>query len=886
MCRSVCKSGKGSLPGRQINLSVSMEEFKRFEKNTFISFLAFVIPAVLMLLIFIAGQFAPFGKVSILVADMRYQFVDYIGYMKSVFFGNNDMFYSFSKTFGGDMMGFASYYLFNPFYLILLLFPNDLLPVGIVMMMVVISGFTGLCFHLMLRYIWGNRFSSLIFSTAYAFIGFNVAYINCIHYFFSVMLLPLVIMGLIFTMKNRRPSIVYIISAALSVISNYYIGYMILIFTAAFFLCLLFSGAIEYKDMKDRLKNAWTVLYSTILAVGISAFSLLSVLFSLQGQKKAILKGLMFDCNFNILEFFSGLYAGSFWGNISDGLPIIYSGIISVIFVFFFFVNKTIKIRLKICALIMFAFLIVGYWIDAFNVVWHGFAHPIGFPYRNSFLFSFLMLLVGYYGFVQIKDGFKKMNANIIVVIFALYSIYLHIIGSSYVGVRSTLITGLTICVALILIVALNEKNRYVVPALAGLFVLQFADSLYNGSVSLDAYFDDKFAEEESIDAYKDYIDQTESIVSYINEQDSSFFRMDKLYRRSHNDPMMFAYNGLSHFSSCETEQVKKFMGRMGFRDNTTWAFYGDSSTSFADCIMGVKYLISQYDETAKPFKYLNIIDDKFIYTNPYALSLGFGMDESVKYVDMNEKDPFKLQNNIASRFTHTKYEIYRPVRVAGLTLNNVTEKDNVYTKIDPDKEASIEYNLSITSGNFIFMYFDAPEKQNTTLYINGDEKGNYFSDYNWSVREGGYYNPGDVISIKFVLNDDSIEIDNAYFYYESKQVLKEWYKDAVATICNVEKISSSHLKAKVDVRDSAEFLVFSIPYENDWHIKLDGKKVKPVKVMDALMAVRIGKGEHEIELRYIPKGIIIGSPITLLALITTFCVVFRGFKKKTQDGK
>ena len=113
-----------------------MEKIRRFEKNTLITLLAFVVPALIMLLIFVRGDFAPFGKVSILVADMRYQFVDYIGYMKSIFFGNNDMLYSFSKTMGGDMMGFASYYLFNPFFLILLLFPNDILPVGIAAMMI------------------------------------------------------------------------------------------------------------------------------------------------------------------------------------------------------------------------------------------------------------------------------------------------------------------------------------------------------------------------------------------------------------------------------------------------------------------------------------------------------------------------------------------------------------------------------------------------------------------------------------------------------------------------------------------------------------------------------------------------------------------------------
>ena len=153
--------------------------------------------------------------------------------------------------------------------------------------------------------------------------GFNMAYINCIHYFFSIMMLPLVILGLYWMMKNRRPSAMYILSAAMSVISCYYIGYMILIFTAAFFLCFMASGTLEYKDNRDRIKNAWTVLYSTLLAIGISAFSLLSVLLSLNGQKKAILKGLMFSRNFKILDFFSGLYVGSFRGNISDGLPVI-----------------------------------------------------------------------------------------------------------------------------------------------------------------------------------------------------------------------------------------------------------------------------------------------------------------------------------------------------------------------------------------------------------------------------------------------------------------------------------------------------------------------------------------------------------------------------------
>ena len=78
----------------------------------------------------------------------------------------------------------------------------------------------------------------------------------------------------------------------------------------------------------------------------------------------------MFSRNFKILDFFSGLYVGSFRGNISDGLPVIYCGVIGALFVSFYFVNPTIKRRQKICTAVMFAFLIAGYWIDALNVVW------------------------------------------------------------------------------------------------------------------------------------------------------------------------------------------------------------------------------------------------------------------------------------------------------------------------------------------------------------------------------------------------------------------------------------------------------------------------------------------------------------------------------------
>ena len=261
-------------------------------------------------------------------------------------------------------------------------------------------------------------------------------------------------------------------------------------------------------------------------------------------------------------------------------------------------------------------------------------------------------------------------------------------------------------------------------------------------------------------------------------------------------------------------------------------------------------------------------------------------MKNKVKNLDMTQANPFELQNSMASDFTGTKFEIYRPVKHVEVNEHNVLVNDNKYKKINSDEEAYVEYELSITGDDFIYMFFSAPKLQNARLFINGDDKGPYFNMYDWSVRECGYFNPGDKVSVRLYLEEDEIEIDNAYFYYESAGVLKMWYKEASQSKCNIEKIKSSHLKAEVDMSSNADLLVFSIPYEKDWTVTIDGNKVTPIKVMDALLAVKISEGKHEVELKYFPIGIKIGLPVTILSIIILIGIIFFGKRKDKSKNK
>ena len=856
---------------------------KRNRKKIACYLLAFFIPIMMMLIISLIYGFYPFGQTSILMADMRYQFVDYFGYLKYIFFGNDTFAYNFSKTFGGDMLGFSSYYLNSLPNLILLLFPNEYLPAGILLMATLMIGCSGLTFNILLDKLFSTRWASLIFSTAYAFMGFMLAYFNCVHYFFNIMLLPLIILGLCNMIRTGKISILYIITLFLSIFTNYYMGYMTCLFSVIFFLYYIAVEAESFKKLKEYKNAFFSYVIASCTAAALSAFTLIPVLFSLVGQKSGVGEAdLSLSKNFNMIDVFSGLYTSAFHGNISDGLPIIYCGVSTVVFVILFLVNKKVGKRERIVSTLALAAVLVCFYINALNIIWHGFNAPIGFPYRDSFFFSFLLLFIAYKGFLSTANGLGLYQGVICVIAYLGYSAYMVLSHNAYVGRDQIVLTGTVIVVVLFFLYGFRNKKEYVIPLIAGLFLLQGADLLYNGYVSIGGYFIDlaENPQDYSFNEYYQFVVQNREILQKIDTEDPGFYRIEKMYRRSLNDAMLFGYNGLSHFSSCETDQVKNFMETLGFRNNENWAYYGHGSTSFADIFMGVRYLLSQYDETPKPYECDFVIHDKYVYHNPYAMPLAFGMSGYVRALAPERYNMFTYQNAIAGAFKNQKYQIYRPVYVSSVDMVNATQDGNSFRKTDPSQEAYVSYHLIANSKDFIYMYFYAPDLQDTTMVIDDLEKEPYFTQYGWSIREVGHFDRGEEVEVRVYLDQDEIKIGKALFYYENKEELRRWYEDSNDLGVPLQKITSSHLVGETDFPED-EMLVMTIPYETAWKIRIDGKEVRQEKVMKGLMAVPVQAGKHSIDMRYIPKGLFGGAFVSVIALIFLLTLVIYNRKKQ-----
>ena len=841
------------------------------KENKYLIYLfSFLIPVTVLVSVCMFQSIYPFGDKTIMTGDITYQFVDYLAYYKTVFFGNNDFTYTFSKTLGGDMIGFSAYYLFSPFNLILLFVPNKLLPIGILLLILIKCGLCGLSFNYMLNRIYGINRSSLIFSSAYALMGYIVVYFQLYAYFDDLMLLPCIVLGIHNLIRDPKKKMNYIICLFLGIVVNYYIGWMLCLFSALYFIYCLILTTDHVSELKNKIDTIISFLISSAIAGGLSSVVLLPALLSMQGAKNTLSLGLYRTCRFT--DLFSALYNSAYKGNISSGLPNIYCSLMVIIFVLLFFLNKKIMKKEKLVTAGILLFLLVNFYINTLNVVWHGFNQPIGFPYRYSFIFSFFLITVAYKEYRNILEGTKATNLFFYIGLFSGYSIFILIRGSEIAGKKEIILSGVISLICVGIVVGLLRKKITARIAFVMLMMVQITDLTINANNAFS------FCNFSSLTEYQIFLDKTGSIIDKIKDQDDEFYRIEKYYRRSHNDTMQFDYSGLTHYSSCEKKETIAFMGKMGFRDSGNWAFYNNGSTSFVDSLFGVKYIISQYDTTGKPYQKLFQKEEYTVFKNPYALSLAFGSDEKILKQDYKDDNVFQIQNNIADSVNGKENHIFMEAPVKSTRLINLEEqkKDNysIYTKKDATKEACIEYEIEIESNQIFNSYFTAPGTQKAQVYIDEINMGSYFDKYRWDIIDMGNQEEGKTIKVKINLLEDSIKLRNAYFYYEDKEALKNWYQQVSESKCKIRKVTSSHLKGEVDLKE--DYLVFSIPYEKEWKVYIDGTQVETEKAINMLLTVKVGKGKHSIEMKYVPAGrtagiCIAGVFLLLLAGITIF---------------
>ncbi len=815
-----------------------------------IYFLSFAIPFLLVMAAFAVNGVAPFGKNMAVTGDALFQFIDFASYLKTVVFGNNDFVYSLSKNLGGEMAGLAAYYFFSPLNLITVLFPGEMLPDALFLLFCTGPALCSLSMCLCLGKLKGTKWTDLIFSFAYGLSGFMIVYVELYHYYTDLILLPLVYLGLKRMIEKRRPDLCYVICLALSIICNYYFGYMICIFCV---LIYIYEVLLE----KERIKSFAAFAVSSAAAGALSAFALIPAVLSLRGEKSNLSIGFFFL--FNPVDLFSKLYTGSFKGDFGAGLPNIYCGMLVPALLMLFFFCKKITAREKILTGIVLAFFWMNFCINTLNVVWHGFNQPIGYPQRFAYVAVFFMIIKAWEACGAGESDIDRKWFFTIFAVFVFYDAYLLLSRNQNTGIVDIIIsTGLF---ALFLLVLYFRPKRMVMM----LVLLTVLDLFADAGISFRHF---------NLSLYEDYsipYERTKEMTDFVKERDQGLYRMEKYFRRSNNDPFMYDYAGLSHYSSTEKMSTIRYMGRLGFRDNGNWAFYGEGNTSFADTLLGVKYVLSQYDGTGKPYVSIHETDEGYsIFENPNVLPLLFASKMKDSIGDYEQKrDPFALQEEIADGITGKANGIFIPVHF-----------ETTY-----ENENRIVYDLHIEKDGLVEAYFDAPHLQKVRIYHNGGDFGEYFTPYRWGVLDLGWQEKGTVLEIALESEEDALEVDGAYFYTEDFEALKDFSEDVRSESSELEKITSSHYKGRVNIDDS-KGVVFSVPFDENWKVTVDGQDTDIIKTGRNLLGAVVPQGDHEVEFRFVSAGQKEGNLISTVAGVLIILYMIMSWSKGRKASK
>lgn len=821
------------------------------------NFLAFIIPIFIFLIVLISAKVYPFGEKSILISDLSNEYIDYLSWYKTMLMGKHSFVYSWNFGMGMNMFSTIFYFLSSPLN-ILILIPFLEIQDTVLIITLLKIGLCGLTcnFYLSKKFNLNNN-KSLVFSTCYALMSFNICYIQHLMWFDGVILLPILIFYLDeFIEKDKKFGL--ILTLILSFYSNFYISYMIGLYMIIYFWYRIFSLDLKITFKSAIIKFVKFGLYS-ISSLMICGIFLLPTFLSIGKEKNTELFKL--GIRYRVEDIISKLFIGNFDTLHPGGSPNIYCGLVVLIFFLLYFINKNISIKKKISAGIVLVIMFISIEIPFFYMMWHGFDNPEWFEGRFSFLISFFLIYIASESYEKKEDILTGKSLEKIGL-----SLTLVLISSSILieNLRDKLILNLIFITLYCVIFKIKTLKKFL------LFVVCF-ELLINGML-----VNKKIRTEENYEDRNYYIQYKKELRETVNElkrKDDSIYRIEKDFRRRENEGALADYKGIAIFDSNFNKGIHNLLSKLGMPFfNKVGNFEG--TTLFSESLLGVKYVLSHNIE--KKFFYSEPIlkvKDTYVFKNNQALPFFTLVNEGILSIDISKENenPFELQNKIAEKITNNKAKIFDNLNVNKKIENLKVEYENndsiKYVKINPHKEAFLEFKISNLTNDMNYMYIKK-FNQNTLVEINGTNNPYEFGGYNKIFR----LNNNDIVKISLVENE--LEINKNLFYLFNKSnyniVMSEINRTPV-----IKKFSDTYIEVKIENAKGNELLMTSIPYDEGWKLYVNGKKQVKEKVLGALIGIKLKNKKSNIILKYEAPGVKLGAIVSLIGLIGLIILLF-----------
>lgn len=607
-------------------------------KNGYL-WLCILIPIALMYLMYLSRMIHPFGDGSVLVLDLNAQYVWFFEALRDFVRGDASLLYSFARSMGGEFLGIYAYYIASPLSYLTCLFPKDRMLEALLFLFLLKTGLCGGTFGYYMHRTMKkpNAFAIVIFSTMYALSAYAVVQQHNTMWIDAVMWLPLLTLGIEALIKHGKFKL-YTGMLALTLFSNFYIGYMVCIWCLFYFFYYYFAHNENnennpLEEKRHFIKSLSRIAFYSVIAIGIAMVIILSAYYALNFGKTTFSDPKWeMQTNFDIIDLLYKFLPGSFDTVRPEGYPFVYCGLLTLLLLPAYFLSPKRSMRKKVLAGAFVFLFVASFTLSIPDLIWHGFQRPNWLNYRYSFMLCFFLCVLACRAFADFDTVSVKgvaVTAGLIALLCVILQKYTSgefVNPDDYTCIWFTLIMLFSYLAILACLKTSVDQKQVVCVVLASAVCVEV---FLNGLWCMNALDNDVVYS--SYSSYNDFLDQTRPIVEQVQTSDTSFYRMERTGNRKINGNMALKIRGLSGSTSTLNKETIQILKKMGYSTDSHWSKYL-GGTPVNDSLLGIKYIIADTPLLASYYQtYATDEENEYTaYYNPYALSLAYGVDEDV----------------------------------------------------------------------------------------------------------------------------------------------------------------------------------------------------------------------------------------------------------------
>lgn len=896
---------------------------------------SFMLPALVLYVIYACNGVHPFGNRQIIVTDFWHQYYPFLCELQAKLKEGASLLYSENIGMGINFWALIAYYCASPLNILIAFVSKENLRDLLTVIVALKVGFSGLFFSLYLKKVFKRfDFTTIAFSSLYALCGYVLGYYWNIMWLDCVALLPLVMLGVYLIIKENK-CLLYIISLAVCVISNFYIGFMVCIFTAIYF---FYECVRSEVNLKNFFKKLGIIALSSVIGLALTAFITIPAYNALgytvsvdnlnknteSAQEKTVIEKVSSFADTigdDVREFFKD--APEIIGRTisfnepvpKTGLPNIFSGFVCIVLLGYFYCSKNIKLREKIASSLMLLLLLVSLAVNDIDLIWHGMHKPNMVPYRYAFVFSFALIIIAYSAFVNLplaKLGEKRKKPVTAFWVSAGITLFVILCGvnkdvtksvsaflSKHTPIEENMVATLIGCAALAILYhiiiysmctdKINNQKKWTLVLCSVIILEVIINTVIAVPTVRTTTYSSYYYRGEEIEALLDMVDAK-----------STYGRVETSQEYILNDPALYGYKGVSAFTSTANANVSKFMEKMGICGiPASNRYYYETTSPLTNSALGIEYVIFRSDmknlnpylEEAGAVHFEKNKTRDVIYKNTESLPMGFWADKELLAESLVGGNPFEIQNDLFRKLTGLEGELFTRV-----PLNYVAAESNV--KVTGSKEGEYTISNEDNSENPVLkLNYIAPDENSVYAYIAGKEFSKVVvsnTTYKAAKRNyifpAGKYSEGDKFTFDFTFENSYKEKTFLKFhvYSMNDELFREGMEILRKNPFEITNYKQTLIEGDIEAENDGVFYI-SIPYEKGWSMFVDGVEVEITPFENALISANLSKGKHQITLKYSPEGFKTGVIISVLGLavlvvLIILNIIIRRRKKYGQN--